>query len=316
MHFIQVILVFLILLHLPSCTHKELCTDHSHVMEVDVRFDWSAVPDAAPETMSLYLFPLDGGKSQRYEFTDFRGGRIRVKAGEYQAICLNSDTRNIKIPDSESFDSFLVTTKDAEMMTGMTSLGVRSDEIPKIKGTEDERVAMSPDSIWTGRLGNLVLDAPAHAIEMTMEKGFDTFNIEIKNAENLRYARAVSGSLTTLVEALHPATGELSEGEVTVPFEMMIDQEEEIVKGSLLTFGHCPREKKRHHMTIYAVMADGSKVYYTYDVTDQIHSSPDDSYVVIVLDGLQLPEPDLGGSGGGFKPDVNGWNHIDVEIDM
>ena len=67
------------------------------------KLDEIAVPDAAPETMSLYLFPLDGGKSQRYEFTDFRGGRIRVKAGEYQAICLNSDTRNLRLEDIDRY---------------------------------------------------------------------------------------------------------------------------------------------------------------------------------------------------------------------
>lgn len=301
-----------------SCDHKELCYDHSHIMEVDVTFDWSETPEASPKSMSLYLFPEGDKEVQRYEFTRKEGGKIRIVPGTYRAICLNSDTENIRIQDNHGFESFRLTTKDMEMLAGMTSLGVRSEDVPKIKGTEDERTAMSPDSIWTGSLYEMVLDSPDQTMTLTMQKRFSAFNIEVRNAENLQYAYAVSGCLTTLSESLYPGEGVLSDSDVTIPFEMTADSKEGFIKGDFLTFGHCPAEDKQHYMTIYAIMSDGSKVYFTFDVTEQIHSSPDDSHIVIVLDGLQLPEPNLGegGGGGGFRPEVNGWNQIDVGIDM
>ena len=43
-----------------SCEHKELCLDHAHAVEVEVVFDWRNAPNAAPASMSLYLFPGDG----------------------------------------------------------------------------------------------------------------------------------------------------------------------------------------------------------------------------------------------------------------
>lgn len=67
-------------------------------------------------------------------------------------------------------------------------------------------------------------------------------------------------------------------------------------------------------MTIYAVLADESKWYYTYDVTDQIHSAPDQRNVHIVLDGLPLPKPIV--NGGGFQPSVDEWQSVDVDIEM
>ena len=57
----------MVMIMLTSCAHKELCYDHSHVLEVDVVFDWSNAPDASPRSMSLYLFPEEGGRPVRYD---------------------------------------------------------------------------------------------------------------------------------------------------------------------------------------------------------------------------------------------------------
>lgn len=51
-----------------------------------------------------------------------------------------------------------------------------------------------------------------------------------------------------------------------------------------------------------------------YDVTDQIHSAPDQRNVHIVLDGLPLPKPIV--NGGGFQPSVDEWQSVDVDIEM
>lgn len=50
-------------LMLAACQHKELCYDHSHVVSLNVVFDWSEAPDATPASMSLYLFPK--GRARR-----------------------------------------------------------------------------------------------------------------------------------------------------------------------------------------------------------------------------------------------------------
>ena len=82
---------------LSSCEHKDLCYDHPHRQNVEVMFDWSADPEANPATMSLYLYPEEGGDPIRYEFTDKNGGNISVAAGTYRAICVNSDKETHRI---------------------------------------------------------------------------------------------------------------------------------------------------------------------------------------------------------------------------
>jgi len=303
---------------LTSCAHKELCYDHPHTHEVDVVFDWSEAPDADPETMSLYLFPCAGGKVERYEFTDCNGGRIRVLPGEYQAICLNSDTREIVLEDKDAFDSFRLTTADGELHASALLAGVSMGKPPRAKGTEDERVARSPDKVWTGNLEELVIDESTGSIRMTPVKSYIRFNVEVYNVENLEFAYIISGALTTMSESFLPGRDVLSEENVTVPFSAVHSVSEKYIKGEFLTFGHCPYQEYRHFLILYVTMNDGTNLSFRYDVTDQIHDAPDPENIVIVIDGLILPKPEGGGGGvsGGLKPVVDDWTSVDIGLKM
>ena len=45
---------------LAGCEHKELCFDHAHMVDLDIRFDWSEAPEAKPRTMVVQFFRMDG----------------------------------------------------------------------------------------------------------------------------------------------------------------------------------------------------------------------------------------------------------------
>ena len=124
----------------------------------------------------------------------------------------------------------------------------------------------------------------------------------------------VAGIAIRLEKELDRVYDAISEECVTIPFDAAVSADKTLVTGSLLAFGHCAATQNAHQLTIYAVLADESKWYYTYDVTDQIHSAPDQRNVHIVLDGLPLPKPIV--NGGGFQPSVDEWQSVDVDIEM
>lgn len=67
------------LLLTTSCKHRELCYDHTHMLDVSVNYDWTHAPDASPASMVTRLFPVDDGVTpQRHEVADKNGAIIRV----------------------------------------------------------------------------------------------------------------------------------------------------------------------------------------------------------------------------------------------
>ena len=176
-------MAFLILLieFLTSCEHKDLCYDYPHRQNVEVTFDWSEASDANPSTMSLYLFPENGGAPQRYEFTDRNGGCISVAAGTYDAICVNSDKETHRINGKETRKTFEVTSAETRVLQGL--LASMAQSAPRANESGKERVMSEPEMLWSAHAERLV-------IKTNGEKSFITLkpkarvklcSVEIKN---------------------------------------------------------------------------------------------------------------------------------------
>lgn len=309
-----------VILALASCQHKELCYDHSHVINVDITFDWTKAPDAQAESMSLYLFSEEGTDPQRYEFVGKEGGTIRVVPGVYHAICLNSDTEEIAHRNTDHFSTYTLTTEATNLLAGMSSLGLVSSSAPRVKGTEDQSVKAPSEKLWTDQMTLVEFTEQTTEFTMAPKATYRHVILEILNVENLQYAASVSGALSGLADGYMIGLGELSKGLATVPFPLIINKDENKVTGDFYTFGHCPAEMNTHIFTIYVIMRDGSKWYYTCDVTDKMHNA-DNHIIRITIDTLPIPQPQPddpseGGGGGGFMPTVDDWNTINIGINM
>ena len=183
---------------LSSCEHKELCYDHPHRQNVEVTFDWSEAPDANPATMSLYLYPDEGGEPIRYEFTDKNGETISVPAGTYYAICVNSDKETHRINGKEKFNTFEVTSAETQALQGLLASMAKFE--PRARGTEKERVMLGPAMLYSAHAERVVIKPAGEMSTITMKpkSRVKYFSVEIKNVENIRSVKAMSASLSGL----------------------------------------------------------------------------------------------------------------------
>lgn len=129
-------------------------------------------------------------------------------------------------------------------------------------------------------------------------------NVEVMNVENLKYVSAVGASLSGLSGSLLLGAGTLSGVRSTVPFAADSDGASKIT-GSMQIFGLSASADTGHTLTIYIILADGSKRYYRYDVSGQVNDAPDKRHIRIAIDKLSLPKPIV--NGGGFHPKVDDW---------
>ena len=309
-YILQAFIIFVALMFF-SCEHKELCDDHSHTAGLYVVFDWLHAPNANPETMRLYLFPLDGGKALAYEFTDYRGGHIRVPTGRYRVLCVNSDTESVLYRNIDLFDRFEAYAPDGVLTVGS------SVSIPRAEGTSDERIAKSPDRLYSARLDDLTIEISKGDQTVTLypELSVCHYRVEIRNVSNLKYisSEGLSGALSGLSGGLLVGQNELTPYLVTVPFDVVSDGVSTLT-AEFLVFGQVGMGEPAHKLVIYVIMPDGSKNYYTFDVSKQVDEAADPRDVYILLDGLPLPKPIV--NGGGFHPSVDEWQNEVVDVMM
>ena len=308
-----------------SCEYKDLCYDHNHYGDVTVSFDWSKEPGKKVEGMTVLFDNLDAPASEplRYDFVGMDGGRARLLPGTYRALAYNYDTETILYREMSSLQTLKAYTRQSSVEEG-TQLS-RSG-MPRASEAEDEMVILEPDPLYgaESEAFTVEIDGQCHVV-LTPESRVIELTVTITNVPNLQYTSQFGGALTGLSPSVTMASGELGEGHVTQAFTASV-VDESTIEMHVRIFGHCPYaadgELWPHILTVYAILADGSKWYYNINVSDQMHVtdpgsvSPDGhkQEIRIEVDGLPVPKPIVNGSG--FQPTIDGWQGVEIEVSM
>lgn len=322
-----------------SCDYKDLCYDHHHLVSFRVLFDWSNVPDAQPEGMTVLFYNLEepGSNPVRVDLPGREGGVVKLQPGYYRAVAYNSDTESILLRNGESWNTITAYTRGSSIEEGtMLSRG----PIPRAAGTDDEDVILEPDMLYAcaGDPFRLkITDAyttyddnkegaggiasyELYSITLKPNQRVRKVNLYVTNVQNLNYSTQFGGALSTLSPSVVLCDGQLGDIPVSQAYTLFQSQSgDSQLETHFNIFGHCPNLSEgianSHIVTIYAVLGDGTKWYYTVDVTDQLHDpvqNPDEYNLNIYIDGLPVPKPIVNGSG--FVPTLDGWDEHVFEV--
>lgn len=301
---------------LSSCHHKNLIYESDLQPRIRVVFDWTKAPQANPESMALLLFDTSTGQPIRFIFDNRDGGEISVPFGNYDGLCVNGDINDWACLSHErDIDNFEISTEDA---TSLAAYDLASHLLPRARGTEDERLAQTPGMLWSNREDGISLPPTTKSKTITMypAEAVCHYTVDVTDVENLQNAEGtnIDGVISGMAEGYLHGQDKPADSHVSMPFVLTVNAVGRSLHSEFLTFGESHDTAYTHKLTIYLFLTDGSKWYYTYDVTDQVHHAPDPHHVHITLSGLSLPEPML--TGGGLHPDVEEWNDVNVDIKM
>lgn len=335
-----------------ACEYKELCYDHQHWMEVQIQFDWrdtvsrsqfSPILEKQGFGMTVLFYDEENPYAEpiRYDLSGRNGGTVRLTAGTYRAIAYNYDTETIlyrgaTLPTLEAYTRW----SSIEEGTQLTRSGM-----PRAVGTEQEPVILEPDMLWccTSEPFTIAMTNPTDGtasgnglkkpIILRPQTRVHEVNIAVHNVPNLQYTGQFGGALSGLASSVWMETGELSNATGTQAFTCQV-VDDTTLEMHFRIFGHCPNRSEgdlnAHQLTIYAILADGSKWFYTQDVTEQMHDitknpemyiNPEHPDMIIInyninidIDGLPVPKPIVNGSG--FQPTIDGWQGEEIEVKM
>ena len=311
---------------LTSCKAnlRDLYYDENSWNTVQVLFDWQEAPEAKPQGMTVLFYDeAQVREPERYDYSGTKGGTANLMFGAYRAIAYNYDTETILYRNTASWQTLEAYTRLSSIEEGAQIIS--RGAMPRALGTESEPVILEPDPFWAGadEPVKVIADEPS-TTTVTPSSRIETVEVDIYNVPNLQYTGQIGGALSGLAPGVKVATGELLEGSATQSFTCQrID--DTTLRMRFHIFGHCPYHAEgihnRHMLTVYAVLADNSKWYYTLDVTEQIHNAKAEEeeekterITLYIDEGLPIPKPVVNGSG--FQPSIDGWQGVEIEVGM
>lgn len=295
---------------LCSCEHKEL--DFEGVAGLTVKFDWTSVNHANPSYMMLAAFTNTSQPIQKH-IEGNNSGFMRLPVGIYNFISYNGDiedlsTRGYTWEDFEIY-SLPVNLVDVSRMFANTR------GIPKGAGTENQNFVNEPNGLWTAANSNVeVTGQVGETIKMNMESATYDLHFTIKNVQNMEFINEVLATISGMSESWYPAQHRCSETLCIIPFQLISDGNS--FEGVVRTFGYRKEDNPQHKLVIYSEMTTGSKLYYTFDVSDAINNAvaSGSGDVYIELEELPLPKPVEGNTG--LQPDVVDWEEVLIPLPM
>ena len=260
--------------------------------------------------MSLMLYPKTGSAPMSYNLTP-EGGSIATVSGEYRALTVSNNDQ-LKILSTDNWETAAVTTGSTEVLSREAFGNTRN--VPLAADSEGEPILQEPPYLYA----DTATAVDIRAVEETQVIRFKPvmplglLRIRIEDVSNLQYIQSIAGSVTGLSSSLNLSTLTASDDHCTMPISLHVT-DDGAIEGTLRFFGHCPLESHKHTVTVYSMMQDGTKHYSTFDVTQQLHNSPDELHPEALITGLPLPEPLVIDE---FDPDLEEWHEGYIDIKM
>ncbi|MDE5837566.1 MAG: DUF5119 domain-containing protein [Paramuribaculum sp.] len=299
----RVLAILLLIVVASSCEHKPLCWHHPHTGMLRVDFAWWDAPEGEDlvKSMALYVYPKDGSENnrKRIDFVGTSGGIIELNVGDYNFLCLNSDTETLQYDATDAHHSFSVYTRDAHPLAGME---VRSGEgdfdlsdsyenIKRAEGTEKERVSREAEDAY----GHAIEDVHVHGEAGVMQvvtlypKNLTVhFHVVLQDVGCIETVQKISGTLSGLAGKVKVADATRVGDHNIVPFSLL-QTGEHTLEGHFIAFGHCPDDiEKFHKIAVYAVTEEDDHLFFEFDVSDQIEKAKDQRYITIFVKGLDI----------------------------
>lgn len=295
---------------LPSCIYDHPDPNCGKEGGVRVVYDWSMDATASPEGMSVLFYPVGEGFYWRYEL-GADGGSVELANGTYHVVTFNNDTGALLFENQDDFTKALVTTRPARLTDGFAQ-GYALSQPPRRAQEEAQPVVAQPDVAWGAAKARFAMTDTTRQLTLSPKPLVARYHVIIDGVANIESASQVAMSISGLAAGRMLRDADMIPVDVTVPGSMRRSGEKAL-SGWMLGFGRINDDHGRCLLSVYALLRDGSRKVYEYDVTSIVASAPNQSDVEIRLQGLEFPYIETSG-GTGMEVGVDDWDVVEIEL--
>ena len=327
------ILSLVLALVITSCTHKELCDNHSehahrfHIkVMADYRLDWEEkgyrdwqtlwpqdyidydlLRPSTPKGLRVVNYSSNG--NYNIHNIPASGGTITLYEGENDILFYNNDTEYIVFSRQDNGATTRATTRTT---TRATYSGNTFAE-------PNENTVNAPDMLFANYHENYISYKTLGPVDypITLQPLVFTYMIRYEFKEGLKYVALARGALSGMAESVQMNTGETSTKGATILFDdcQITDYGVLALVKSFGIPGYVndgyPTTTRaiKHGLSLEVMLRNGKMVNFDFDVTDQVNAQPHGG--VIVVDGIVIKEEDGVQGSGAFDVEVNDWGEYE-----
>ena len=293
-----------------------------------------------PGSMRLHLYSLGPDAERvRHEEHNFVGNMamIEVTVGEYDLLFHNNDSEALLFRSEDDLSPVYAYTRN--ISSGLkTSLPVltleqkRAGYTTKADEMAEEPVSLTPDDLFslydptrfiTDDPDKLVFENGRYILRIEGQLYPSTFiyliQVRLHNNDGRVIGSGGGAAITGMAEGVNLFTRETEQGTVSVPMDVYMDKEQDLLGAKVYTFGipGCnPYDKASveatsagpHYLVLNITYVNGSTRNIRADITDQVRDLPTGGVITLDIDVNDFPPDERAGGTDGFSALIEGWN--------
>lgn len=302
---------------LTGCDRREIVCLEGKQIPLEVAFEWDSAPDADPEGMTLYLYDADNREGcRRVDISGREGGRFELPVGRYNMIAVNNDLPGVRIEGYEKYNSICAATRSAANIPGQ--------ELPHVKPTGMLYGAVVNDievticGVKYRRSDGSLKECPLGMIRCAPDSLSKEYHLVLRNvngADRILSAKGVLSGMATELQLCDEVAGPEACC-VSFPLES-VGTGSGVLHGLTSGFGapEIPDAAGgRFEFTAIVRLKNGKTYSKTFDVSDQVGNFLHNNTIIIIIDGIDIPDNPQEEVDDGFDVDVSGWNTVVIEL--
>lgn len=278
--------------------------------EVTVRFAWDKAPGACPEGMSVFFFPeSEGGSIWRFDIAGADGGPVKLPVGSYRMLACNNDLRGIRFADTESFGHLCAETREG----GGNTVGATG----MLYGVTVPYVEVTPCGVTYITEDGERKECGKNVIRCLPDSLATDYRVIVNDVDGIARVRTAKAIVRNVMTGVTICTGMPTGSEVALSMPMQVDAPATRMDGVSSGFA-CEDTGQKFTLELQVMRQDGVILSKDIDITDQIRNTRGRHCVIIIIDGLDVPEGDIPVNPDedvGISVEVDGWNVIEVELE-
>ena len=331
-HLVYILLGLVILTSAASCTHKDLCYNHSehalryHINIVaDYRLEWEELGEydwknqwpegytpydsyrpSKPTGLRVVNYNELGESNIHNIGAD--GGVVTLYEGVNDMLLYNNDTEYIVFSNVGNGATTRATTRTRTRATYMGNTYGNDAE---------EETVTPPDMLFANYVEEYIPEKLVKPVdvEVTLHPLVFTYKVRYEFESGLEYVSLARGALSGMAREVVLSTGTTSPEAATLLYDC--EMTDFGARATFKSFGvpdfpnpnYATRAENRHALNLEVMLRNGHIITYEFDVTDLVKAQPHGG--VIVVDGIVVTEEQGTQGSGAFDVEVNDWGEYE-----
>lgn len=305
----SILLMFLFITVFCSCSHKDTVCPGGEMKQITVWFDWSKSPSASPEGMTLFFYPISqGGKIWRYDIAGAEGGSIVLPTGSYRMVAFNNDLPAIRLEGIESINTISALSDNITTDGDFVSTGM-------LYGANVNELDVTPCGVEYRGVDGAMKECGRSIVKCFPDSLATEYIVAVNRVNGADRLRFASVRLNGVSPGGLIYSGNAVDRIGALSFWLDWTQQNSGLKGRGCAFR--PVNESQITLDLVITCNDGRSYAHIFDETQLFVNSIGAHRVLIIVDSIDVPDSGSPGENvGGIEADVDGWNAIEVDMNI